>query len=319
MTHQEKKRIKVIFIAGTGRCGSTLLDNILEQTPGLFSAGELRYFWDRGLKENWLCSCGAHFRRCPVWAQITEAAYKKIDETQINYYLNIRNKVKNKHLLLTLIRFGKKIIEARIKGYSKELGKLINIIQETQNCKAIVDASKYPSHGLALKLIPEIDLRVIHLIRDPRAVSYSWLQPKFDKSIDRMMTRRGSWRTSLEWLIYNYLIDVTFSRRGSKYMLVRYEEFVRSPKSTMDEIISFIDESKELNPLSNDETIEMNAGHTFSGNPNRFHRGITKITADNRWEKNMRLVDKLISATITFPLAIKYGYISFHSNLCSRP
>ena len=39
----------VLYVAGAGRSGSTLLDNLLGQIPGFFSAGELRYVWERGL------------------------------------------------------------------------------------------------------------------------------------------------------------------------------------------------------------------------------------------------------------------------------
>jgi len=35
---------KVLYIAGWGRSGSTILDNVLGQLDGCFSTGELNYF-----------------------------------------------------------------------------------------------------------------------------------------------------------------------------------------------------------------------------------------------------------------------------------
>src|SRR6476469_754930 len=54
----------VLFIAGWGRSGSTLLDRMLGQVPGVFSAGELRDIWDRGVREDRLCGCGQPFHEC---------------------------------------------------------------------------------------------------------------------------------------------------------------------------------------------------------------------------------------------------------------
>ena len=57
----------VLYIAGTGRSGSTLLASILGEVEGVFAAGEVRYLWQRGLAERRLCGCGVPVRDCPVW------------------------------------------------------------------------------------------------------------------------------------------------------------------------------------------------------------------------------------------------------------
>src|ERR1700684_4694430 len=64
----------VIYIAGTGRSGSTVLANILGEVEGLFAAGEVRYLWQRGLKEGRLCGCGLPVRECPVWSRVLAMA-----------------------------------------------------------------------------------------------------------------------------------------------------------------------------------------------------------------------------------------------------
>jgi hypothetical protein len=61
-------RVKVLYIAGSGRSGSTILDNTLGQIDGFFSVGELRYIWERGLIEDRLCGCGERVHQCPFWA-----------------------------------------------------------------------------------------------------------------------------------------------------------------------------------------------------------------------------------------------------------
>jgi hypothetical protein len=57
-------RLKVLYVTGFGRSGTTILDNILGQLDGVFAAGELHYIWDRSLEQNRLCACGEAFADC---------------------------------------------------------------------------------------------------------------------------------------------------------------------------------------------------------------------------------------------------------------
>lgn len=50
--------VRVLSIVGYTRSGSTLLDSILGELDGVFSAGELHYLWERGLLEHRTCGCG---------------------------------------------------------------------------------------------------------------------------------------------------------------------------------------------------------------------------------------------------------------------
>jgi hypothetical protein len=45
-------RVTVLYVAGTGRSGSTLLARVLGEADGFVAAGELRYVWQRGLVED---------------------------------------------------------------------------------------------------------------------------------------------------------------------------------------------------------------------------------------------------------------------------
>src|SRR5438128_1791209 len=60
----------VICIAGIGRSGSTLLERVLVEQAGAFGLGEARYVWERGLRNNELCSCGQNFLDCGFWSRV---------------------------------------------------------------------------------------------------------------------------------------------------------------------------------------------------------------------------------------------------------
>jgi hypothetical protein len=83
--------VKVLYIAGSGRSGSTILDNILGQVEGGFSVGELRYVWDRGIIQNRICGCGAPFRGCNLWKRVFDNGFGGFDGIDANRMLALRD------------------------------------------------------------------------------------------------------------------------------------------------------------------------------------------------------------------------------------
>ena len=61
---KQRDKIVVLYIAGWGRSGSTIMGNILGQLPGFAHVGELSNVWSRGVIEDSLCGCGARFSEC---------------------------------------------------------------------------------------------------------------------------------------------------------------------------------------------------------------------------------------------------------------
>ncbi len=70
-----RRRVKVLYFAGSGRSGTTIINNIIGQLDGAFAAGELRFLWDRGVVENRLCGCGRPFHDCPTWTTVMKTAF----------------------------------------------------------------------------------------------------------------------------------------------------------------------------------------------------------------------------------------------------
>ena len=63
---------QVLYIGGMGRSGSTLLAYLLGQLQGYVVAGELKFIWQNGIRDNELCGCGAPFRECAFWQGVGE-------------------------------------------------------------------------------------------------------------------------------------------------------------------------------------------------------------------------------------------------------
>lgn len=86
-----QKKIKVLYIAGWGRSGSTILARILGQIEGFFHGGELRTIWKDGFKPNGICGCGEKVFSCPVWTSIF-AKLGDIDQVNRQGMINLREK-----------------------------------------------------------------------------------------------------------------------------------------------------------------------------------------------------------------------------------
>lgn len=289
------------------------MDNAIGQMPNAFSAGEVRHFWDRGLQQNELCSCGEPFCDCPVWSAVTKDLYGQINEEEGSRWVLMRDRIKNRYLILTLFGVGRNWFVKQCIPYADELKKLFCSIEKNQGSQIIVDSSKYPGHGFALTLIPDIDLRIIHLVRDPRATAFSWSTPKYDKGKNKMMRAQGKVRASLQWLLYNYLIGKILRNTGTPYLLIRYEDWVDDPQSVMSCIANFIDEEAATRLVGRDKTIKIDDVHALSGNPSRFNRGEIQFQIDNRWKSMMKRREKMLVYAITWPLAARYRYFIFES------
>ena len=107
-------------------------------------------------------------------------------------------------------------------------------IHEVSGGKIIVDSSKSPSYGLLLAQLGFLELHVIHLVRDSRAVAYSQQRAKIKPEIyweeQRMKVRRPS-STAVEWFLTNALLHLL--ERHPRYTLVKYEDFVGNPRDTV--------------------------------------------------------------------------------------
>ena len=67
--------VKVLYVAGLGRSGSTILANTLGQVEGFFSGGELNFIWKHALIENRLCGCGKPSGECEFWGPVFDGEF----------------------------------------------------------------------------------------------------------------------------------------------------------------------------------------------------------------------------------------------------
>src|SRR5262249_34137679 len=139
-----------------------------------------------------------------------------------------------------------------------------------------------------------LDLRVIHVVRDSRAVAYSWSTrvQRPEAPGGSYMTRYSSIRAAREWILQNASLGL-LARSQTLVLRVRYEDLVSEVKPTLRRICEFAGlavaehEFGFVGGVESNQWAELRQAHTAAGNPMRFKTGKVTISKDDRWKTAM--------------------------------
>jgi Sulfotransferase family len=304
--------VKVLYIAGSGRSGSTLLDRILGQLDGFFSVGELHNLWGRGLLADRRCGCGLPFSSCPTWAAILRRAFGGPDGVDARRMAALSRESTGPRRLPTLLARGVRHThtDPGLATYQETLGRLYQAVAQETGCRVIVDSSKAPLYAEQLRTLPGVDLYLVHLVRDPRATAHSFQRKKQlpDFGDGRLMQRQPPLVSSRRWALWQTVIELLWRGRPDRYLRVRYEDFVRQPEATVRRITALVNEVPAELAFPAGRTVHLQPTHSVSGNPNRFTTGDVEVRSDDEWMNLMRRPDRMLVTALTLPLLLRYRY-----------
>jgi hypothetical protein len=302
------KKLKVLYIGGCGRSGSTLLGDILGSTNGFFFAGELNLCWEANIKLGRTCECGLSIAECQVWGAIFEQAFGDLKKLDIDrMYQAWKTNVRHRYLL--------QIITGKSQDrqyYMEMLNQLYSAIGEKFRPQILVDSSKVPTYLFNLSALSIIELYVVHMVRDPRGVAYSWRRTKINPDTGKPMPKLSIYRSSADWLALNGLTAFLSKMRKCKYMRLHYEDFVLRPRDVSLQILDFVGIGEKELPFVDEHTFRISAGHTLIGNPSRFQRGNVRIALDTKWRSNIDKKERWIISMLTLPMMLHYNYPLFN-------
>lgn len=295
---------RVLYIAGTGRSGSTLVAQCLEQQAGGVHVGEMRYLWERGVTENHLCECGAPFDRCEFWTEVLAAAYGTKARWVSDEVRALSSQVDRiRRIPQALANAGGQYREST-RRYAQLVTPLYDALARVADTDLLIDSSKDPSYLYLLSKLDTLRLEPLHLVRDPRAVAYSWTRtrrrPEIHWQEQYMRTIRPR-RAALIWLEYNTAIEIFMARRKSRSRL-RYEDFTTDP----DRMITRVCRTAGLTEKAS--AMRGSRGHSLSGNPMRFDRRPLVVSLDNEWEVGLPARAQRVVTALTLPLLHRYQY-----------
>ncbi len=222
-------RPRIAFLGGFGRSGSTLLERMLNEVPGVSAVGETVHLWQRGLRDDERCGCGEPFSRCPHWQAVGEAAFGGWDQLDVDHVLALKSAVDRTRYVPRLAAPAASAKQARaLDEYCDLYRRLYRGVAAVTGDTVLVDASKHASLAYALRRAADLDLRVLHMVRDSRGVAYSWSkQVRRTEIVDGevYMPRYSPAQAAVLWTANNALFDL-LGRLGTPVHRFRYEDLL---------------------------------------------------------------------------------------------
>lgn len=330
---QRSSGTTVLFIGGFGRSGSTLLERLLGEVDGVTCLGEVVHLWERGVSRNELCGCEAEFHECSFWSAVGERAFGSWSRTQAAAMAQLHDAVdRQRRVPVTMLRTVPRPTRMRLAHYTAAYASIYSAAADLTGARAVVDSSKHASLAFALRHSRQIDLRVIHLVRDSVAVAHSWSKavrrPEAGAAAvsdaaaaaapaapdaaaapdDELMARFSPLRSAAMWTSNNALMHL-LGARGVPLARMRYEDLVAAPQATIAAAWSALDlpGSPEV-PMTGHSSVKLNPIHSVAGNPMRFQTGEMEIRPDDAWRQEMPVARRRFVAGLTSPLRAWYGY-----------
>ncbi|MVU82794.1 sulfotransferase family protein [Nocardia sp. ET3-3] len=300
--------VKILCVTGWCRNGSTILGNILNEIPGVFHVGELHFLWKnaagRGVNE--LCGCGHKLVDCPFWSTVLPVGRPEGTTLEDHADTVIRRQLGHFRTRHTWQVLGRGLRNEPMRAHAELLAQVYRTIAERSEARVIVDTSKMPGEAALLSHLDGVDPYYLHLVRDPRAVAQSWSKPK------EYVYAMSAAKSTGYWTGFNLASHAIGRRYPRRSLFLRYEDFIADPAGTVDAVLRLCEIDPAANPMSG-RTIELHANHTVTGNPDRFNTGVTVIRpTDDSWRGALPNSAKATATALSWPLALRYGYLTPH-------
>lgn len=302
----------VVYVVGWGRSGSTLLDNVLGELDEFVSVGELASLWGQ-IRAGARCGCGEPVAHCEFWARVLDGAFGKGGRTLdfAHRASELVHRVVRLRKVWRILRYTP--LESRpwpeLDSYVDLLSDLYSGISAVSGARVIVDSSKNPAGAAVLRLVHDINPYFVQLVRDPRAVAFSWQRsvalPEFEGR--REMGRPSPIRSSVQWTTCNLAAQAVRNRELERSLLMRYETFVQAPRESVERILFLAGRQSDL-AFVQGSSVSLGRNHTVGGNPSRFRTGTVKLRLDDEWRTKQMSVERVLATIPALPLLNQYGY-----------
>lgn len=307
---------RLVYIAGSGRSGSTLVERTLGTIPGWVNVGELIELFRKPTVPLELCGCGATFARCAFWSEVTRRAFGSSAASKLAELGALQRQISRQRFvprLLTVKSDHHSAFADRLREYGATYDALYAAVAEVADADVIVDASKWPGQALALRRSLQRPVSLLHLVRDPRGVAYSWAKTSVRRphAPDRnsVMATHSPGSTARHWAAFETEIAVIRSAFDSATQM-RYEDFVADPAGRLRKALGELGldaESVDLSHVTN-QSVNLPRSHGVAGNPSRFTHGLVTFRRDDEWTRLFDTRSRRIVTAVTAPWLMRYGY-----------
>ena len=267
--------MRILYIVGDSRSGSTVLQHLLSLQPGVHSVGELRRLgaMARGAEA---CACGDSLAECGFWRDVcgespAGARTTEVPREGLAWRLTMLREA-------VALRGGLSpagpLFRWRAHAAAKECMKLYEAVAKKTGAKVIVDSSKEPDHFLHLRAsFPEL-VEPVFLHRDGRGMVWSKMR----------RSGRPAENAINGFLWMQRMIETARRAVGvHRATEVFYEDVCRDPEKELRRLLDPLDIPVVETDLSALEDVR----HDIGGSP-RFEGAERRtLQLDERWRDEM--------------------------------
>ena len=303
-------RVKVIYLMGAGHVGSTVIDIVLSSHPRIESLGEVskfhRYGWNRDERRR--CACGAVVHDCPFWTRVRERWSELTGSRDAHRYMFLQPRFERTAAGWLRLLGNRVRSTSAFREYLSGTEALYRSAAETGRSDYVVDCSLTPKRAYAQVMNPQVELYLIHLVRDGRGVIWSLMKPK-ERNPEYVPAPPA--RTTKYWLSANLQSTWVFHHVPDERRLrIRYEDFVLEPRSVLSRIEDMVGEDLSGLVEGNALTNPNSERHTVAGNRVRFVEDADlRLRADFAWMDNLGEPARALFWRRAGWLARRYGYV----------
>jgi hypothetical protein len=319
------------YLLAASHSGSTLLAMLLGAHPQACSVGELKAT-SLGDPDQYRCSCRRLIRECDFWAKVRSAmadegvadfeitnAGTSIFEVQSRYAQRLLRPLYRGGLLETVRDSALTFSPAwrrHLAETQKRNAALIRALHSITRARVVIDSSKVALRLKYLLRVANLDLKVIRVIRDGRAVALTYTNEwaYADASdptlrgggagVKRPTARQNMHDAAMEWRRSNEASDALLQTLPrNRWIEVRYEELCADPRATLSKICDFLG----LDPNRINLDFRSKEHHVI-GNGMRMD-STSEIRLDTRWKTDLSKEDLRAFDEVAGDLNRKYGYV----------
>jgi len=305
---QTDRQIDYVYILGASHSGSTLLAMLLNAHPDVATIGESAP-GRLGDVESYRCSCGALMRQCPFWREVTRrmrelghdfdledfgTSFERFSRGLVARALRAEHRGPLLETVRDLILSSSPRWRRARPRIMQRCRDLAAAVLDITGARVFADSSKLARRLKLLLRIPEVNVKVVHLVRDGRAVALTYVrQSEFADARDPRFRRGGRGegapapyeemnmaRAAREWR--RYMRSAQFVLSGlepHRWIEVRYEDLCTDTSATMRRILDFLGLNSRVE-IGDFRSV----AHHVIGNGMRLDREAA-VRLDNRWKQ----------------------------------
>lgn len=300
---KSQQKASILYIAGFGRSGSTILSLFLGMHPSMFAVGEINWLFDLWQRQKKRCGCGERLRNCTFWGKVREHFVDALPQISLKDAARIT---------LQCERLNPLGYQGNDE-YAVIWQQIINSVSEISQSPIIIDSSKSAINSInrpvALSKACGFDVKLVYLLRDPRAVNWSTMRIRRDR-IKHTGVIGDTWdtgKTLTHWLLTDRQVRSRLDQFPMS-TIVRYEEFISHPTITLQQMERDLDLDLSYLIKLVEAKKPLRSEHMLGGDSTRLQDEVYLRPDSQEWRRNLPSLSRYMTEW-TFRV-FKHPYVS---------